>query len=209
MSSECIVVVVSVIKSACFGLLFLSTCHFQRKRFSSFEYFCYQLHSKLSSPFRLHSTCRAEINLFFYYSFATNFVCTLLHFRGDEFFKKQFFSLPLAEKTFRIKFLVHSTLTGVLFCFVFTLESFFGKHKKKFSQQRGKAEENFNVFPTNTGATFRRAEILFAAACFFLPFQIVNRFFSGENLICLFRHYSVYFSPHRSARLEIDSITQN
>lgn len=120
------------------------------------------------------------------------------------FSKTNFFHFLSAEKTFRIKFLVHSTLTGVLFCFVFTLESFF-RHTKK----RGKAEENFNVFPTHTGATFRRAEILFAAACFFLPFQIVNRFFSGENLICLFRNYSVYFSPHRSARLEFNSITRN
>lgn len=207
MSSECIVVVVSVIKSACPGLLLPSTCHFQRKRFSSSEYFCYQLHSQLSSPFRLHSTCCAELNLFFIIlSQPTSSALSALSRRWI-FQKAIFFHFLWRRKLFALNswFIQH----WLVCCSVLlSLWSPFSANTKN-CQQRGKAEENFNVFPTNTGATFWRAEILFAAACFFLPFQIVNRFFSGENLICLFRHYSVYFSPHRSARLEFDSITQN
>lgn len=202
MSSE-YTVVVSAIKSAPESPFCLQRVTFRGSDFQASNTFRYQLHSQLSSPFQLDSLCR--INFIFYYSFGNPTSSALFALsRGWIFQKAIFFTSFRWRKLFALN--SGSFNTGwcvVLFCFHFGV--LFSANTKNFHS----VEENFNVFPTNTGATFRRAEILFAAACFFLPFQIVNRFFSGENLICLFRHYSVYFSPHRSARLKFNSITQN
>lgn len=148
-----VVVVVSVIKSACPGLLLPSTCHFQRKRFSSFKYFCYQLHSHnfpaLSAPLTVPGL------IYFLW-----FLCSQLRLHSSalsrmNFPKTNFFHFLRRRKLFALNswFIQHWL---VLFCFVFTLESFF-RHTKKPAMR-----ENFNVFPTHTGTAFPRAEILFA-----------------------------------------------
>lgn len=60
----------------------------------------FAINCTLNFPALFNSTRCAELILFFIILSATQLRLHSLHFRGDEFFKKQFFSLPFGGENF-------------------------------------------------------------------------------------------------------------